>query len=338
MCGGGGTTVVEAPQPSQAELDIQNLQLEQLQKQTSLYESLYPAYGEMLQQQLGLGQQALGLDQATLDYMKSTQDSQQAYQTQQLELEKTAQRLNKQIIEGQLSMQEAQQEYQNKQLQLAQEAQQSLSDYLNQEPSAYQKRLEEVGLLQADRIEKALKGELPVSSATTQAYQEDKKQMAESLSRRLGSGWETSTPGIQSMNDLEQKWEVIKDQERRGEIASGMGSLYQGIGLSSALGGQNYNQLMGLSSYSPTGLLSSNYNTQGLYANPYTGMSGISGGYSGLAGQYSSALQPYQYYSGLMNQANIVNAQSSAQAQSGLFGGLGSMFGTIGGIAMNKWM
>lgn len=294
------------------------------------------------QTQLALSQQGLEYNQAMMGYM-------QDYLPQQAELAQTAMDLNQRVVEGQLSMQDAQLEYQKESLEMASATQKALLGYLNKPKSALEQRMEEVGLLQADYIEKALKGELPVSEATMQTEEEERAQLAESLSRKMGSNWQTTTAGIQAMSEFDQRWEVIKDAERRGTIQSGMGSLISGAGVAEGTNAQQFQQLLGLAGqYGGSGsssmvnaglggLLSTPMYSSGLanVASPYSGLgsaaSGISSGYGNLMSGYGQALQPYQYYSGLGLQANMANAQMAAQGSSGLWGGIGSILGNIGG-------
>jgi hypothetical protein len=106
-------------------------------------------------------------------------------------------------------------------LELTQKSLDMMNEYMDREPSELELKLEDISLLQAERTEKALRGELPVSEGTQQRYEEEKGALREKLSRKLGSGWEESTPGIQAMGELEKRWGALMDAERRGEISQG---------------------------------------------------------------------------------------------------------------------
>jgi len=213
---------------------------------------------------------------------------------QQLELEQKSYELNQKVVEGLLSSQEAEQAYRQEQLSMARHL---------QEP---QMRIAE---LQADRLERALKGELPVSEASQIAREKSEAQMLEGLSRRgVGPG---ETPYIQSMGEHERTWEALYDAERRGEIAQGSGLFAQAVGLAS-----------------PTGM-TQGVGTQGVLGQGYGLLPTLSSSMGVTQQGLASAMQPYQYYSGLQNQANMYNAQIANQPS-----GFGQVLGMAGGAAL----
>lgn len=316
MC--GGTTVVEAPKPSAEESALMSEQAETLRDYSDYQELLLP----------------IQLEQAGYELITDADGNQsiqpiegyQSLQDTQIELAQAAADLNQQILQGQLSQQEAQQAFMDKQLEIAQSSQESLLDYLNKGPTELEQELSEIGLLQADRLKSALMGELPVAEATTQAYEKDKERLAENLARKLGPDWETSTPGIQAQNELEQRWQVIMDAEKRGEINQGAGLFQSGVGLAGNLNNNTFQQRLSTSGYNTSGLtnMSSPYNPGAL--------GNISAGYQGVLGGYSQSYQPYQYYSGLGLEADMFNAEQKNQATAGLWGGLGNIAGmALGG-------
>ena len=149
-----------------------------------------------------------------------------------------------------------------------------------------------------ERQLKALKGELDISPALEDELTTQKTKLMENLSQRLGSGWETTTAGIQAMGEFDKNAEMVREEARRGIIS-------QSTGLATAQAGY---------------LTSADLSKQSsLYA--YGGRLG------NLFNQYGQAQQPYQYYSGLQNQANIANAQMASQQTSGLMSGLGTLAG-----------
>jgi len=147
--------------------------------------------------------------------------------------------------------------------------------------------------LQQDRMKMALEGKLPVSPALESEMADQEKMMREGLSRKLGTGWETTTPGIQALGEFRQKQGLLREESRRGELTSGQGILLSQGGYMSGLNQQNQ---AGMGAYG-----------QRLF---------------GLQQGYGQAQQPYQFNRQLEGQARQFNAQSNA------WGGLGSLFGS----------
>jgi hypothetical protein len=207
-------------------------------------------------------------------------------------------------------------------LELTQKSLDMMNEYMDREPSELELKLEDISLLQAERTEKALRGELPVSEGTQQRYEEEKGALREKLSRKLGSGWEESTPGIQAMGELEKRWGALMDAERRGEISQGTSLLLAQMGFSTDLARAQSWQQPG-SVANPTsafgrgiGLLegSSSYG----YGESLSGL-------RGMGSSISEAYQPYQFYAGLRQEANMFNAemaQKTQAAQMEFIGGL----------------
>ena len=152
--------------------------------------------------------------------------------------------------------------------------------------------------LQQERQIKALKGELPVSPALEAEIEKKKAGLIENLSGRLGPNWQTSTAGIQTMSEFNKTAGLLREEARRGEIAQGAGQ---------TLAGQEAQQ----------GAALAKQTAYGNYANRMLPLTGAA----------TDAMQPYQYYAGLQNQAAQYNAQASAAQQAGLMGGLGQLAG-----------
>lgn len=74
-----------------------------------------------------------------------------------------------------------------------------------------------------ERQQKAIKGELPVSPALERAIEKQGRVLAETMSRKLGSNWETTTAGIQAKRKFEESAELMREQVRKGEM-SGAGA------------------------------------------------------------------------------------------------------------------
>lgn len=117
--------------------------------------------------------------------------------------------------------------------------------------------------LQQDRTLAALKGELPVNSALTRELGDQETILRDTLRRQLGTGFETSDPGIRSLATFNQRKNETMDAARRGDLslsdqlsqARSAGTFGQGMSsgqLAEQLRGVNLGQLMsGSSSLSP---------------------------------------------------------------------------------------
>ena len=152
--------------------------------------------------------------------------------------------------------------------------------------------------LQQERVINALEGKLPVSTALENDISDREKVLRETLAQKLGSNYETSTPGIQALAEFNKKADELREQSRLGEITSGTGLMLNQMG---------FLETSAKSTTSMFGGLPSRYGTQ-----------------VATAGQ---ALQPYQYYNGLNAQIAMQNAQNQNQYNSGLMGGIGSLMG-----------
>lgn len=165
--------------------------------------------------------------------------------------------------------------------------------------------------LQQERLESALKGELPVSPALETSLAEQRTTTEEGLSRQLGPNWELSTPGIQRISKFEQGAEGLREAVRYGEISGGGANVIAMQGGVANLQTQGYNQ------------------AKGLY-NPYE----LFQGYSGLSSAYGQAQDPWRYYNMLPYQRNLQQSALTSQHQAGLMGavgGIGAMFAGGGG-------
>lgn len=142
-------------------------------------------------------------------------------------------------------------------------------------------------LLSQERESKALKGELPLTEAGQQQKRDEFKTFREAMSRKgdyiEGDTPETatakSTSGTQGLKAFQERWGLVEDAERRGEIDRGTGLVLNRLGVASDIGARNYGMGTGFPAmYSPF--------------------------YSGS----SAALDPYQRYSAMGLNANMYNA------------------------------
>jgi hypothetical protein len=232
MCG-GGTTVVEAPQPSQPELEIQQAQLEEMKRQAAFQESILPEWTKMQQEQIALT------------------SAQQEMQNELMPLTK---------------------DYYESQLALAQQSQQYLQDILNQPKTEYEQMLEDVGISMLERQQKALAGELPLPEYMTQQKADELAQLEEKLSRSgaavgstpyvksmsefeqrwqvaedLAKRGEISDLGSLSLQTVGLSSDIANRDYSQAAGLSGISNLYGNVGYgntASAFGNINYGNLL----------------------------------------------------------------------------------------------
>jgi hypothetical protein len=149
-----------------------------------------------------------------------------------------------------------------------------------------------------ERQAKAYAGELPISPALEESLTDQERKMTEALSQRLGSNWMQTTAGQQAMGELQQRSDLLREEARRGEINTQGGMLLSNLGY------------LGNAEAQKTS-----------YASAFPSRT------SGLFSGYGQAQQPYQQQRGWEFQARMANAQSRAQRQAGLMGGLGQLAG-----------
>lgn len=152
----------------------------------------------------------------------------------------------------------------------------------------------ELNALYLQRQRDAMEGKLPVSPAMEAELTQQRSDIEANLSRRLGSNWQQSTPGIQAMGEFNKRAGLLREETRRGQISSGEGLLGARMGLLQGQQGQFYNQAKGF---------------------PVNNMTQ----------QYGQAMAPYQDYRNMQYQAS---AQDAAN-RTGLIAGAGATAATI---------
>jgi hypothetical protein len=115
----------------------------------------------------------------------------------------------------------------------------------------------------------ALKGELPVNPALNRELTESERDLRNSLSSQLGTGYATSSPGIEALTKFGQRKSETLEGARRGDLSlseqmslgrtsSNFGSGVSSSDLSSRLRGMSLQEMMGL----PQGYANSASNIQ----------------------------------------------------------------------------
>lgn len=92
----------------------------------------------------------------------------------------------------------------------------------------------------------ALAGELPVDPALNREIEQNRMTLRDSLRGNLGTGFETSTPGIQALADFEKRAEELREASRRDQLRAGEGIRLAGEQLQSQIGSQTFGNIAGL--------------------------------------------------------------------------------------------
>ncbi len=101
---------------------------------------------------------------------------------------------------------------------------------------------------QAERLQRAFNGDLPVSEALAQRSEDQFKILQEERSRRggvvSGTNLETAqgydTPSIQTIGQAQRTQGLLEDKERRDELNSGFSNLSSSAGLLAGLRDKNF--------------------------------------------------------------------------------------------------
>ncbi len=152
--------------------------------------------------------------------------------------------------------------------------------------------------LEQERVNQALKGELPVDPALEKNIADEQAVIEEQLARDLGPNWRNSTAGIQRMGEFSKRAELLRESARRGEINTGTGLALNQMGYLGANAVQ-------------TG---ANYQS-------------VPAGSMGYASSLNSVLQPYQQQRQMQYGANVAQYQANAQENSAMMTGIGTMTG-----------
>ena len=292
----GGSTKVQAPQPSEQELGIQSLMLSQLKSQDQLTRLIMPyIFSEMgYQYDPQAGTLTRLSPEARLAALSP--EDRKIFQFEQIQMD--------QQIAGM--------GFNPNTLTRFQTEDEALSFMGPEQQRLYQLNRETQNLEL-----KALRGELPVSPGLERELQTQEGQLRTGLSQRLGPNYELSTPAIQSLGRFNEGAGLLREESRRGLLGTfeGLRSNLRG----DIAGDRGF--AMGL-----PGL------RQGLSGQRTSYLSGVPGQYqsniqSGLAG-----LQPYQFQRGLDYEARAQTAQNRAQRTAGLMQAVGVAIGTYAGL------
>lgn len=158
----------------------------------------------------------------------------------------------------------------------------------------------------------ALGGKLPVDPALEQELSTKEQTLRDHLQQQFGPGYETSTPGIQTLNEFFKSAEGLRYGARTGQM-----TLAEQLGLARgeqgmATQGQNINIFRGFGISDPVAFAQASGQT---------------------ASGYGQAQVPFIQQRQMQLQASMANAQNQMQMMSG-FGQLaGSLFGGVFGMS-----
>lgn len=338
----GGTTI-EAPEPTQPELDIQAAQAESLNVQNELLLQQIEAANETRDQLKEL----TALSDEDTASLKALQQSQVDIAQQSLDFQKQAFDDAAALRPLELEFRQQSLEQSQQQLDISKQQLDLFEAAINRPPTEAELLFDEVLLAQGEQALKGLRGELPVSVGTQQAKEREFGLLRENLTRRginvegstLEGATSDSTVGVQALGDLKDRFALIEDQERRGAIGQGQSLFFQGQGQQFAQQSNLFGQqtgflpnIPGISVASPTlssfdvGSTLNQVGGAGLF-----GFGQSQSGFGSLQQGFSSALQPFQFQRNLEFEASQQNAANAASGISSLFGGIGSVVGAAAG-------
>lgn len=184
------------------------------------------------------------------------------------------------------------------------------SEQLPQTPA--QERQQTIEELFQERTLSALRGELPVNPAVERDLQQRRDVVTEQLRRQLGPGFETSTPGIESLRSLFESEEQIREGARRGDL-----TLAEQFQL--AQSEQNFARQQ---DFLNNALVAGNL--------PFQTVAALNSPISGF-GNIQSRMQSDRF---AQAQAAAAAAQADATSMAGLFQGIGTIGGAVLGAGL----
>lgn len=181
--------------------------------------------------------------------------------------------------------------------------------------------------LMLERENKALSGALPLSEASQQRKRDEFTAFKEQMARAgnpitgdaPGAASSTTTAGAQALKAFNERWGLVEEAERRGELTAGSQSVLARLGIASDLGARNQESLL---------------------AAPGLGRGGLGGAGGALAPDFAGVLAPFERARQQSLAAQIENQRRRQQdkftnAQLGASAGslIGSIFGPVGSVA-----
>lgn len=282
----GGSTKVETPKPTQQELALQQEQVNLLRDQRAASQEMMrqqELLAPLLYEQMGITP-TFGENGKISGFTKKAVDPAIAMRQKQFETLQT------------------------------QTMEQALAEMNDPTKKAIDRMMKE-------RTLAALKGNLPVDPGLERSLKEGRVTLEESLRKQIGTGYATSTPGIQALADFDKRAEELRYGARTGQLT--MGEQLQGMRSASdmargqagmAAGGMGMELADKLRGSSLGGIL-------GTHQAGWMGPQALGQAAAG----FSNPLSFYQNNRQMQHQANISNMQSANAADASLWGSLGSI-------------
>lgn len=192
-------------------------------------------------------------------------------------------------------------------------------------------RQQELEIRQAlnERSLQALRGELPVDPALEQQLERGEETLRERLAAQFGPGFETSTPGIQALEEFRRSAETLRSGARTGQL-----TLAEQLSLGREQAAQarqqgNLAQLQAPLSLAELGLTGGAQQLGQFQSGAFGLPQSIAGGAGQVAAGFGAAQQPFIQQRQMQLQASIANAQNAGAGAAGLGQLAGSVFGTV---------
>lgn len=182
------------------------------------------------------------------------------------------------------------------------------------------KQQQEVNQLLLDRSKKALAGELPVDPGLDRHFNDSEQILRASLSKQLGPGYETSTPGIQALANFTQRKNETIYGAQHGEI-----------GYADQLAQAGQSQGISPSGTSPWSTLN-NAGTAAQYLNPFASQGGPNARSAQLLGTVGA---PFTNSTGFGTLAQMYGSEASQLMQSNRAYSTAGQTGKIAGGALS---
>lgn len=208
-----------------------------------------------------------------------------------------------------------------------------MKSYEDQLNGPLAKQNKQIQSLANERTLKALRGELEIDPAVERDIKQQEATLRDRLSNQLGSGYETSSAGIEALQKFNEGANILRSQARKGELtlADQLSMSRQGadLALGQSVMGAATARLPGVDPLSSGGFafgigqgeMQNQASLRQVLASPL----GIAGGYGQVASGYQMPIGQLMNQRQMQLDANIQNANNS---MAGL-GALGSIFGSI---------
>lgn len=174
------------------------------------------------------------------------------------------------------------------------------------DPNDVKRKELETGLL--DRSLAALKGELPVDPGLEENLTQQERELRDRLSSQLGPGYETSTPGIETLGEFFRSAEILREGARTGQL-----TLAEQLGIT-----REQQDIFRRQS-------SQDVLRQTSIGDPLT----FAGAFGQTARGFGQAQQPYIQQRQMQLQASMANAQNKSSMFGAGIGLIGALFSDV---------